>query len=79
MLGSRRILPSETRRHLVIEAVLSRSHSAYLERLNKALQEIGKLMDLPVTIYRTHIEADKPAKLARHLAEVAENRDGITL
>ena len=79
MLGARRILPSETRRHLVIEAVLSRSHSAYLERLNKALQEVGKLMDLPVTIYRTHIDADKPAKLTRHLAEVAENRDGIIL
>ena len=79
MLGARRILPSERRRHLVVEAVLSRSHSAYYDRLNKALQQVGKLMDLPVTIYRTHIDADKPAKLARHLAEVAENRDGIIL
>ena len=46
MLGARRILPSERRRHLVVEAVLSRSHSAYYDRLNKALQQVGKLMDL---------------------------------
>jgi LacI family transcriptional regulator len=78
-LGARRILPSEGRRHLVIEAVLSRRQSGYYSRLNKALQEVSKLVDLPVTIYRTHIDADEPAKLARHLDEVAGNRDGIIL
>ena len=78
-LGTRRILPSETLRHLVIEAVLSRSYSAYHERSNKALQEVGKLVELPITIYRTYIDADKPAKLARHLSEVAENRDRVIL
>ena len=78
-LGTRRILPAESRRHLVIEAVLSRSRSAYYERLNRALQDVNKLVDMPVTIYRTHIDADKPTQLARHLAHVAESRDGIIL
>ena len=78
-LGTRRVLPSETLRHLMIEAVLSRSYSAYHERLNKALQEVGKLVELPITIYRTYIDADKTAKLARHLSEVAQNRDGVIL
>ena len=35
-LGTKRILPSATRRPLIVEAVLSRSNSAYYDRLNKA-------------------------------------------
>tara|TARA_B100000780_G_scaffold266333_1_gene222463 strand:+ start:672 stop:968 length:297 start_codon:yes stop_codon:yes gene_type:complete len=46
-LGERRISPSEGRRHLVIEAVLSRRQSGYYARLNKALQEVSKLVELP--------------------------------
>ena len=54
-LGTKRILPSQTRRQLVVEAILSRGRSAYYGRLNKALQDVAKLVDILDTIYRTHI------------------------
>lgn len=78
-LGTKRILPSATRRPLIVEAVLSRSSSAYYDRLNKALQQVVKLIDLQVTIYRTHIDVGHPLKLAKYLKEISANRDGIIL
>jgi LacI family transcriptional regulator len=78
-LGTNRILPAGSRRRLCVEAVLSRRHSAYYERLNQALMTVGKLFDVPVTIYRTHIDVTEPARVARHLEAVADSRDGIIL
>ena len=76
-LGTKRILPLAPRRPLIVEAVLSRSSSAYYDRLNKASQQVAKLIDIPVTIYRTHIGAEHPSKLAKYLKEISANRDGI--
>lgn len=76
-LGTNRILPSGTWRQLSIEAVFARNATAYSERLNLSLAAVNKLVDYPVTIYRTHIDADKPDRLVTHLAAVAESRDGI--
>ena len=78
-LGTKRILPSATRRPLIVEAVLSRSSSAYYNRLNKALQQVVKLIDIPVTIYRTHIDEKHLSKLAKYLKEISAHRDGIIL
>ena len=78
-LGTRRILPTEIKRRLLVEAVLARNHSAYYERLNEALQTVAEVIGLPVTLYRTHIDVDKPEKLSEHLSAVAGSRDGIIL
>ena len=76
-LGTNRILPTGNWRHLSIEAVFARNPSAYSERLNQSLRAVAKLADLPVTIYRTHIDVDAPDRLVAHLESVAESRDGI--
>jgi len=78
-LGTNRILPTGKRRQLSIEAVFSRSQSAYSQRLNQALQAVNKLVDYPVTIYRTHIDVDEPEHLVAHLVSAAASRDGIIL
>ncbi len=78
-LGTKRILPTEIKRRLLIEAVFARNHSAYYERLNEALQTVAEVIGLPVSVYRTHIDVDKPDKLSAHLSTVAGSRDGIIL
>lgn len=76
-LGTNRILPTGKRRQLAIEAVFARTPSSYSTRLNQSLKEVAKLVDLPVTIYRTHIDVDRADRLVAHLESVAESRDGI--
>ena len=76
-LGTKRVLPSNRKRRLSIEAVLFRDHSAFYSRLNQALKEVSKLADIPATIYRTHIDVGDPERLITHLESVAENRDGV--
>ena len=78
-LGTNRILPAGKRRQLSIEAVFARNATAYSERLNQSLTAVNKLVDYPVTIYRTHIDADKPERLVAHLDAAADSRDGIIL
>ena len=78
-LGTKRVLPSNRKRRLSIEAVLSRDHSAFYSRLNQALKEVTKLADIPATIYRTHIDVGDPERLITHLDSVSENRDGVIL
>lgn len=78
-LGTRRMLPQSSRRRLSIEAVMARSPSAYYKRLNLALQSVNKFIDIPVTIYRTHIDVTQPEKLVRHIEKLADSRDGIIL
>ena len=78
-LGTKRMLPSNRKRRLSIEAVLFRDHSAFYSRLNQAFKEVTKLADIPATIYRTHIDVGDPERLITHLESVAENRDGVIL
>lgn len=78
-LGSKRILPTGKWRQLSIEAVFARNPSAYSQRLNQSLEAVNKLVDYPVTIYRTHIDVDDRDRLVAHLAAAAESRDGIIL
>lgn len=78
-LGTNRILPTGKRRSLSIEAVFARPASSYSKRLNHSLEAINQLVDFPVTVYRTHIDARAPQRLISHLDSVAERRDGIIL
>jgi len=78
-LGTRRVLPEIGQRTLRIEAVLARKHSAYYDRLAKAFQMATSFANIPVTVYRTHIEDDAPDKLAAHLRNIASYRDGIII
>ena len=78
-LGTNRILPTGKWRKLAIEAVFARNPSAYSERLNQSFEAVNKLVDYPVTIYRTHIDVNDPDLLIAHLASAAERRDGIIL
>ena len=78
-LGTNRILPTGKRRHLSIEAVFARNATAYSQRLNQSLEAVNKLVDYPVTIYRTIIDAEEPDRLVSHLNSAAETRDGIIL
>jgi len=78
-LGTNRILPTGKRRQLSIEAVFARNATAYSERLNRSLAAVNKLVEYPVTIYRTHIDADEPGRLVAHLDAAADRRDGIIL
>ena len=78
-LRTKRMLPSNRKRRLSIEAVLFRDHSAFYSRLNQAFKEVTKLADIPATIYRTHIDVGDPERLITHLESVAENRDGVIL
>ncbi|MEC8643425.1 MAG: LacI family DNA-binding transcriptional regulator [Pseudomonadota bacterium] len=78
-LGTNRILPTGKWRQLSIEAVFARNATAYSERLNRSLAAVNKLVDYPVTIYRTHIDADEPERLVAHLDAAADSRDGIIL
>lgn len=57
-LGTKRILPNSNRRQLAIEAVFARNSTAYSERLSQSFEAVSKLVDYPVTIYRTHFGAD---------------------
>ena len=78
-LGTKRVLPTGNRRQLSIEAVFARNATAYSERLNKSLAAVNKLVDYPVTIYRTHFDANEPGRLVTHLHAAANRRDGIIL
>ena len=78
-LGTNRILPTGKRRSLSIEAIFARPASSYSKRLNHSLEVVNKLVDFPVTVYRTHIDAQTPQRLISHLDSVAERRDGIIL
>ena len=78
-LGTRRVLPEIDQRTLRIEAVLSRKHSAYYDRLAKAFQMAASFANIPVTVYRTHIDDDAPDKLVAHLRDIAGYRDGIII
>ncbi|MGC6519793.1 MAG: LacI family DNA-binding transcriptional regulator [Candidatus Puniceispirillaceae bacterium] len=78
-LGTNRILPTGKRRSLSIEAIFARPASSYSKRLNHSLEAVNKLVDFPVTVYRTHIDANTPQRLISHLDSVAEQRDGIIL
>ncbi|WP_190275470.1 LacI family DNA-binding transcriptional regulator [Candidatus Puniceispirillum marinum] len=78
-LGTRRVLPEIDQRTLRIEAVLARKHSAYYDRLAKAFQMAASFANVPVTVYRTHIDDDAPDKLAAHVRDVASYRDGIII
>lgn len=78
-LGTNRILPTGKRRQLSIEAVFARNGPGYSERLSRSLAAVNKLVDYPVTIYRTHIDADEPERLVAHLETAADRRDGIIL
>ena len=78
-LGTKRVLPAGNRRQLSIEAVFARNATAYSERLNQSLAAVNKLVDYPVTIYRTHFNANDPGRLVTHLHAAANRRDGIIL
>ena len=78
-LGSKRILPTGNQRQLLIEAVFARNATAYSKRLNLSLTAVNKHVDYPVTIYRSHFDADDPDRLVSHLYATAERRDGIIL
>ncbi|MEX0502803.1 LacI family DNA-binding transcriptional regulator [Alphaproteobacteria bacterium LSUCC0719] len=78
-LGTKRILPTGKRRQLSIEAVFARNATAYSERLNQSLAAVNKLVEYPVTIYRTHFDANDPDRLVSHLHAAADRRDGIIL
>ena len=78
-LGTNRILPTGKRRSLSIEAIFARPASSYSKRLNHSLEVVNKLVEFPVTVYRTHIDAHTPQRLISHLDSVAERRDGIIL
>lgn len=78
-LGTNRILPTGKRRRLSIEAVFARNATAYSQRLNQSLEAVSKLVDYPVTIYRTIIDAEDTGRLVSHLKSAAESRDGIIL
>ena len=78
-LGTKRVLPTGNRRQLSIEAVFAHNATAYSERLNQSLAAVNKLVDYPVTIYRTHFDANEPGRLVTHLHAAANRRDGIIL
>jgi len=78
-LGTKRILPTGKWRQLSIEAVFARNPTAYSQRLNQSLEAVNKLVEYPVTIYRTHIDFNDQDRLVAYLTTAAESRDGIIL
>ena len=78
-LGTKCILPTSNWRQLSIEAVFARNAKAYSERLNQSLAAVNKLVDYPVTIHRTHFDANDPGRLVKHPHTAANRRDGIIL